>query len=338
MNLMGVVAAVAALFGFSLWKLGRFLRYSVLPRYSDRKALILHDGPVDVRSPRLGRYYADLHRGLVDATYDEEGVTILGHSDTAFYNPCAVAQSAVLAYEEFLKHRRESSRESLRRQLEWLVAHATATRVGACFYYAYDTHMEKAPWGSGIAQGIAISALLRGYEALGNSTYLELARRAFLQLDAPVDQGGFRHEDAELPLWYEEDNHRGHIVNGHIFALLGVFDFYRVTGELVFRQRFDAGVDSLVRSLPRFDLGFHTAYSLDDRLPANNSYHLIHITLFEVLATITGDARFADAARRFRRYHDSPVFRLRTTARLLLTALGRSGGRSGVFKPFAPRL
>lgn len=321
MQIGGAFAAV--LICLLTWRFSRFVRHNLLPRYSDRKALLPHKAPGDAHSLHLGLYYADFRRCLSDATNDEAGVAAFAVNTGIVYNPCAVAQAAIIAYEDFTLFGRPSSRERLRVQLEWLSGHAATTNVGACFFYRYDTATEVAPWGSGIAQGIAISALLRGYQALGQLSYLDLARRAFLQMDAAIDEGGFRHEDAELPLWYEEDNHRGHIVNGHIFALLGVHDLYRVTGDPVFRHRFEAGVDSLFASLPRFDLGFHTAYQLDDPMPANNCYHLIHVTLFEVLAGITMEARWQTAADRFRRYHNELRFRARTAARLLAGAVRR---------------
>ncbi|MEO8358613.1 MAG: D-glucuronyl C5-epimerase family protein [Vicinamibacteria bacterium] len=319
--LMSFLILALLFLSFAGFRLSRFVRHNVLLRYSDRKAMLLHEQPVDVHSPRLGLYYADFRRCMVDAIYDEKGVAVFDENGAPSYNPCAVSEAALLAYEDFLKTGNPAAKERFRRQLEWLSENATKTDIGSCFYYTYDTDQEVAPWGSGIAQGIAISALLRGSECFGNADYLNLARRVFLQLDAPVNQGGFRYESPDLGLWYEEDNHAGHIVNGHIYALLGVHDFYRVTGEPLFKERFDAGIDALAQSIPRFDLGFNTAYRLDVALPANNSYHLIHVTLFQVLASITQDLRFAAGAQRFRRYHDETWFRVRTTIRLLKIAL-----------------
>ena len=50
-------------------------------------------------------------------------------------------------------------------------------------------------------------------------------------------------------LWYEEDNFQEHILNGHIYALLGVYDLYRVTKDKKYYDSFIAGLTQLKKIL-----------------------------------------------------------------------------------------
>jgi heparosan-N-sulfate-glucuronate 5-epimerase len=322
-----LLAICAAGAGVVAWGLGfarRFWRYSLGPRYAGDKALRLHSRPVDFHSAWLGPYYADLRQCLRGASLDDLGVISYVIPGDRMYNPCAVAEYALVSHEDLLwatDQERERHLVAFRLHLDWLTSHAKIQGDGACFHYTYDTPDERAPWSSGITQGVAISALLRGFQLLGNRLYRDLALRAFHTLDSPVNRAGFRFTDSLLPLWYEEDNHCGHIVNGHVFALLGVYDLFRATGDATFRDRFYAGVETLAAAVPRFDLGFNTAYRLDAAIPAHNSYHLIHATLFEVLGRITDDRRLLAVAARFREYHYGAWYRVRTVIRLLAVLL-----------------
>lgn len=316
MSVLGISLAVGgagtAVAGYYL---SRIYRFNVLPRYSTDWEMRLYPPELDMHGRTLGPYYGDFRKCLHDYDFDEDGIIVLvggeGEARVRNHNPCQIAEMAIIEYENDLQTGDERHRESFRRHVEWLARHATPLEGGkACFYYEYDTPEEKAPWGSGLAQGMAISALLRAHELFGEPRYFQLARQAFALMDAPVEEGGFRHSDPEFVLWYEEDNHRSHILNGHIYSLLAVHDLFRVTGDSYYRECFERGTEAIKRTIGRFDTGYLTKYQSVDDFPANNSYHYIHITLFEILHRLTADPFFGECARRFAAYHGKPLYKV----------------------------
>jgi uncharacterized protein YyaL (SSP411 family) len=164
---------------------------------------------------------------------------------------------------------------------------------------------------------MAISALLRGYEHFEHPPYLETAKQLFAAMDAPTTDGGYCYSDDRFALWYEEDNREGHILNGHLYALMGVQDLYRVTGDPAYQERRDLGLQAVKDTIDVFDLGFTTRYRAIDDYPANNAYHYMHAAQFEVFFRITGDDFFRRTADRFYAYHERTGYRLRSFVHLL---------------------
>ena len=306
----------------------RIYKYNLLPRYSTDWTMLLHDAPeLDFKGKQLGYYYGDLRKCLHDYEFDENGIIAYRKPNMGsglFHNPCAVAEYAIIQYENFLRTREENFRNEFRKNADWLVENATS--VGddkAVFYYLYDTPEEKAPWGSGIAQGMGISALVRAAQAFEEPRYLQMAERAFNFLDAPLQKGGLRFQDEQFALWYEEDNHCGHILNGHIYALLGVYDLYRATQNELYHQRFLAGAQTIKENIALFDMGFNTKYRSASSQPANAPYHSIHINLFQILHRITGDEFFTESAHRFQNYQDQLHYKILTLFYLLKSIIAQ---------------
>jgi hypothetical protein len=139
-------------------------------------------------------------------------------------------------------------------------------------------------------------------------------------MDTPTADGGYRFSDERFALWYEEDNHEGHILNGHLFALLGVHDLHRVTKDPYYAACRDRGLQTVRDNLGAFDMGFMTKYRAIDDGPANNAYHRLHADQFEVFFRITGDDFYSATARRFHTYHEQRRYRLRTFVHLTTRA------------------
>lgn len=313
--LLALIAGTAA----PTYYLYRVYRYNLMPRYSTAWTMLLHDSPeVDYTGKQLGYYYGDFRKCLHDHTFDENGIIAYKKTDGIFHNPTAVAEHAIIQYENFLRTKEQKYRDEFKKNADWLLNNATSVDNNkSCFYYLYNTPEEKAPWGSGIAQGIGISALVRAAQTFEEPRFLQEAERAFGMLDTPVQEGGFRFEEGGFGLWYEEDNHQGHILNGHIYALLGVYDLYRATQNELYKERFMAGVQTIKNNISLFDLGFNTKYRSDSLYPANAPYHSIHITLFQILHKITADDFFLDRANRFNSYHSQLRYRMITFQHIL---------------------
>lgn len=176
-------------------------------------------------------------------------------------------------------------------------------------YRYYDVTMP-VPWYSCMAQGQALSLFCRLAEVQPDEPLWRLsADRAFASFT-----GGWRRlgspwittMDANGLLWFEEyagDVEPLLVVNGHIFALYGLYDFVVMTGSEAALDLFDGGATTVLRSFDGFRVADGVSYyCLRDgycQRPEwqNASYHPIHIQQLEMLGRMTGDNQFTAAAR-----------------------------------------
>ncbi|MGN6318229.1 D-glucuronyl C5-epimerase family protein [Trinickia sp.] len=164
----------------------------------------------------------------------------------------------------------------------------------------------KAPWISALTQSVAISTLLRAYQYTGNQRYKNAATAAFRWLTVPVNRGGLRSTD--IGTWLEEyptqdsKMKNGHVLNGNIWALFGVWDYYRVTRDSKAKALFDAGVQAIKRNMDWFDLGYWSVYSHQDRVSTVNGLYMQFIVQqMYAIARITRDPFFDAIAHKWER-------------------------------------
>jgi len=270
---------------------------------------------------RLGEYYM-LFREKADyaGDYDAAGIPMLNYHGVIGlqYNPIAIAQWGLANYNCF-----RASGDAVRWQktvqaADWLAANLEQNARGL---WVWNHHFDwdyrdplKAPWYSGLAQGQGVSLLLRVHaqDHSADEKYLRAAENAFVPLTRAISDGGVLFEDEQNDLWIEEYlvDPPTHILNGFIWALWGVFDFWLSRADASAKEIFDRGVQTLVRNLDRFDTGYWSLYEQPEnessrtrlKMLASPFYHQLHIVQLRVLFLLTGDARFATVAERWEGY------------------------------------
>lgn len=285
-----------------------------------------HETPTEnpnALSTELGEYYmlfaekAD-YRGA----YDSSGIPQLdyhGHIGLQ-YNPIAIAQFGLGNYNLWRRTADSERRKKFFLTADWLAAHLEPNAHGLAvwnhhFNWEYRDTL-KAPWYSALAQGQGISLLVRAHKESGESRYLDAARQAFASFQQPVDKGGVAFTDESGDLWFEEYivTPPTHILNGFIWALWGVYDYFLATGDSSARELFSRGVRTLLHNLDRYDLGFWSLYEQSGtRLPmvASRFYHQLHIVQLRVMHHLTGEEAFARVADRWETYARSRAKRTR---------------------------
>jgi heparosan-N-sulfate-glucuronate 5-epimerase len=262
----------------------------------------------------LGEYYMLLReKADYGAHYDADGIPMLDYRGAIGlqYNPIAVAQWGLANYNWFCETRYHVCAEKTLKAANWLCANLEQNRHGLWVWnHRFDWEYRetlKAPWYSGLAQGQGVSLLLRAHAQTGDHKYLQAAERAFAVLTRPIAEGGVLFEDAENNLWIEEYlvDPPTHILNGFMWALWGVFDFWRARADTSAKAIFNRGVDTLVRNLSRFDTGYWSLYEQSGtrlRMLASPFYHQLHIVQLQVMGKLTGVSVFAETAQRWDNY------------------------------------
>lgn len=263
---------------------------------------------------RLGEYYMLLReKADYPGHYDPSGIPMLDYHGAIGlqYNPIAIAQWGLANFNRFCETSDHVRWQKTLKAADWLVANLEQNSHGL---WVWNHHFDwdyrdtlKAPWYSGLAQGQGVSLLLRVHAHSEDEKYRRAAEKAFVALTRPIALGGVLFEDEEKNLWIEEYlvDPPTHILNGFMWALWGVFDYWLVQGDAPAKQIFDRGVETLVHNMARFDTGYWSLYEQSGprlKMLASPFYHQLHSVQLRVMSKLTGDARFAAVAERWEGY------------------------------------
>lgn len=171
---------------------------------------------------------------------------------------------------------------------------------------------------SSMAQGQAMSVLVRAERVTGDPGYGDAAERCLGPFRRTCDEGGVAATMREVDgTWFEEDPvlPPRHILNGMVFALWGLEDLARRSADSEGAVLHEAGMRALHGGIGRFDLGWWSTYDAPDagrRYIASMRYHDLHVAQLEALAV--GEPALRTYADRFARYAGSIGGRLRAGA------------------------
>jgi heparosan-N-sulfate-glucuronate 5-epimerase len=165
-----------------------------------------------------------------------------------------------------------------------------------------------------MAQGEAISLLLRMSQMGDSKTYEAAAQRAVRAFIHSVSAGGVVQAFPDGAPAFEEypTSPRSLVLNGFLFALLGLRDYGLYFGDAPSQKLFELCIAGLKKNLLRYDTGFWSLYDLHPtRRLASAKYVRIHVQLLQIFADITGDEFFAQVAKRWSAYLDKSSCRAR---------------------------
>ncbi|MGA8099370.1 MAG: D-glucuronyl C5-epimerase family protein [Candidatus Cybelea sp.] len=271
------------------------------------------------------------------APFDTDGVLLSGPARV--YHPIRIAQFALHRFDLWYATRNAAARRDFLAQATWL---RDRQRIdGIAGLYRFDFPWKKygasAGWCSAMAQGEAISVLLRAHGLDKSAGYGDAAERASQPFFADIKDGGVVWRDgANIFLEEIANEHAAHVLNGCIFALWGIWELWKRTGDAGLEQIVEACVDTLRRWLPRFDTGWWTRYSLllsaaGQPHIATLKYHQFHIAQMHVLAAMFSEPKFEEAARRWTSYVEQPNCRSRVRAATLRSLPERLSRRDTIF-------
>ena len=314
-GIAGIALTAAIVYGARLQQQMRVLQASL------RRPRLFED---DFHSQRLGRYYYSFFPSYMQPEthppqVDEDGIPVNDYTRKLLirgvtgrtYSPLTVSHWALGAYDDWLCTGERKHHELFLRRADWLVENQVRKDGAGWWYYGVPWGMPynvKPPWASAMAQGFALSALMRAYQQTSRVAYRQAAQYALKSFDVSVDEGGITSRDELGNVFYEEvpSQPPHHILNGHVFALFGLHDYHRSTGDSHASELFEMGVAAVRNRLPDYDVGFWSKYSLNPS-PGWRShwniaapiYQQVHVDLLRFLRVITGDQVFDRWAARW---------------------------------------
>jgi len=162
-------------------------------------------------------------------------------------------------------------------------------------------------WYSAMAQGQAMSLLVRAHARSGRREYLDAAVRALALFDIPSADGGIVAKFMDRYVWYEEypTIPPCFVLNGFMYALIGLYDVSATAppgeGHSTAMRLYSSGVASLRGMLPLFDTGSGTVYdlrhlTLGGASPPNRArwdYHATHVNQLLLLSLLLQNGSIA---------------------------------------------
>jgi heparosan-N-sulfate-glucuronate 5-epimerase len=274
--------------------------------------------------PGEGTYFVDWDPGsgtygedFDGAPRDEAGVLLSGPRGD--YHPIRIAQFALHRFGIWRSADERAARSDFLAQAKWLRDRQEADGTPGLYRFDFPwARYGAAPgWSSAMAQGEAISVLLRAHAIDPRGGFGDAAVRASLPFQSSVAGGGvvWRSGD-EVFLEEIANEHAPHVLNGCIFALWGLWELWMSVGDRSLQPLIERCVTTLRRWLPRYDTGWWTLYSLmmsanDQPHIATLKYHRFHIAQMRVLARMFDEPLFDDTASRWTSYVESPDCRAR---------------------------
>ncbi len=268
------------------------------------------------------------------APRDSSGVLMTG----AHYHPIRIAQFALHRYGEWLHSSSQVARIDFLAQATWLRESQQKRGIPGLyrFGFSWDKYGAEPGWWSAMAQGEAISVLLRAEHLAPGNGFGDAAERAAMPFDYEIERGGvvWRRGD---DVFFEEiaNEHAPHVLNGCIFALWGIWELRARTGSTWLDPLIEASTATLRRWLDRFDTGWWTLYSLlhsANGRPhlATLKYHQFHVAQMRVLGAMFGDRVFEGAADRWAQYVETNRSRTRLLAETMRSLPDRAFKRDTV--------
>jgi hypothetical protein len=245
------------------------------------------------------------NRGIV---FDENGIPMgmrprgrrAGQDiSTYVYNPIAVVNHGLFLYNDLIENANHlalgvDKSAAFANQTRWLIENRTDKKNMSFWYHNYPVvELDcRPPWKSAMTQGLALSLLLRAYHLAKSEEVSEVAERVANSMKTPTREGGFLYIDTKGDYWYQEYmGNFGYVLNGFIFAMWGVYDYYLHSKDERYKVIFDRCLDTLRKNLRRYDwrmgIAKWTVYDLKDKNPVELGYQKLHVSLLKDLYTIT---------------------------------------------------
>lgn len=244
-------------------------------------------------------YYNDLTEKITRFGLKDDSVP-KSFVDTGeeIYFSIAIFQYGLAAYDLYLQNNDLTMLGKFRACADWAVSNQLDNGGWETFLFKSKEH----PYSS-MAQGEAISLLVRAYIFFGDSIYKEVAEKAMDFMLKPVEKGGTTvYKNDRIYLY--ECTYMPCILNGWIFSAWGLLDYAKTFNDAKIFKVWENTVRTMSISLPDFDNGYWSKYTMAKTI-ASPFYHKLHIAQLKVMYKLTGNNTFAEYAKIFTNYQNS---------------------------------
>jgi len=257
---------------------------------------------------------------------DADGIPRAWYRTTgARYWPAYSAWYGLVNLGHYLRRRDERFLEAFLRQVDWLEQNAVTRDDGAVvwpmtFDYQVGETRLRAPWVSAHAQGLAISALVRGWRVTKRSALLDLLAGSARIFELDDARQGIRLQSRGSVLYTEvPGGPPPGILDGFLTSLLGLYDLFVETGDPSVGRLFDDGLAGLASVLPEWDYRHKWSWYGCHNYLSPPAYHCLNRLLLGVVAGLGDAPQLAVRAEEWNPAHLAPTERAEIYLLFLVT-------------------
>lgn len=262
-------------------------------------------------------YYFDYILSLsVTQPADEQNIMLFQYKGSNYYHPVNMSNRILNYLDAYKKTRNEGYLSRSEVYANKLISLSVEYKKASYLPYYFTInahgsadHIMEAPWYSGMAQGVALSVFVRLYKITNDEKYLNFAHKLF---------ASFKNYQKDQTIWtvfIDKDGYYwieeypapvpGRVLNGFIFAIFGLYDYYDLTRNPVCKLYLNASLTTIEKYFEQFrNPGELGSYCLKHK-HIDKHYHFIHIDQLTALYNITGDEFFQQAAEElYNDYHE----------------------------------
>jgi hypothetical protein len=257
-------------------------------------------------------YFSDRTNTPTRPLFDESYVPIHVYKERESYHPLYIAQYGIQMIEVYKNTKRDSLLtilNSIALKLEEL----SIVKDSAIFYpYTFDFPLHDiedetmvAPWYSGMCQGQVLSFYCRLFEITADTSYINKADstfNSFLMLKGQGHVPWVSCVDSKGNLWLEEypRDVPALTLNGKIFAIYGVYDYYRFRENKTVLNVLQASLTTVKRNIFKYRNDNDLSWYCQKHSVQNEGYHNIHVEQLLMLSKITSDKYFEEMSIKFK--------------------------------------
>jgi len=222
---------------------------------------------------RIGGYYNDFTRKADwRGISDDNGIplNVLSNGKRVYF-PITIAQMALANYDLWLDKGESKNKDLFLKLATWLKTNMDENG-GLINPWMYLRSSAVSNY-SGLAQGEAISVMIRAYELTKSEPFLDSCKKAYNLMLKPVEDGGCSvYSDGKIYIEEYPEIPRSTVLNGWIFASFGVYDLLIATGDAGIQEVYSSVLKSIEQSLYQYDSGSWSYYDLHGTI-ASPFYH-----------------------------------------------------------------
>jgi len=187
-------------------------------------------------------------------------------------------------------------------------------------YWLVDKQDNEGGWGIGsilgeesiskysaMVQGEAISLLVRAWLNKNDNVFRSAAEKALTLLIKPIEDGGVCYFlDSDIFLEEAPTYPRNTILNGWMFALMGLYDYHLAFNNLEIKDLFIRTLSTLKKHLPDYDSGYWSYYDIRKHV-SSPFYHNLHIAQLKAINMIEPDEELSYYINKWSKYKESTL-------------------------------
>lgn len=239
---------------------------------------------------------------------DDNGVYMYNMYGKLVYHPVGMAQYCQQLINIYFRTNDRKCLEVLKAHAEKFIGIGVEIDGTILFPYVFDYNFNsrdlmKAPWYTAMAQGEILCVFSRLYELTGDKDYHETATKIFKSFSRFKGKYGqwVSCIDKHGNLWLEEypSEQPSHVLNGMIFAIFGIYDYYLINRGENELKMLKAAITTIKKNMDHYRNEDNLSYYSMKYSVINPNYHPIHIKQLRLLHAISGIRDFEEMAELF---------------------------------------